>query len=214
MIYTTQYLSYFIDTNTPVYGGKSDTICIDKTKSISMGDTSNDHFVSFPLHIGTHIDFPYHFHPSGKKSSDYQPSFWVFEKVGCIFCDVDGIKEAIQNLPDNIEILLLKTGFSQFRGTDRYWAEQPILNSELANLFKSVFPNLRVFGFDLISLTSKLDRDEGRKAHFNFLINHDILIVEDMDLSNLQSTPSKVIISPLQISNVDGVPCNILAFNY
>ena len=74
------------------------------------------------------------------------------------------------------------------------------------------FPKLRVFGFDLISLTSKLDRAEGKKAHIEFLINNDILILEDMDLRFLEVSPSLVVIAPLQIQIADGVPCNVLSF--
>ena len=41
---------------------------------------------------------------------------------------------------------------------------------QVPSLFKSKFPKLRVFGFDMISLTSKLNRGEGKKAHQKFLI--------------------------------------------
>ena len=64
----------------------------------------------------------------------------------------------------------------------------------------------------MISLTSKRDRQEGKIAHINFLINNEILIIEDMNLENLSSVPSSVIISPLLVKDIDGVPCNILTF--
>ena len=37
-------------------------------------------------------------------------------------------------------------------------------------------------------------------------------IPEDMNLNNLNKTPSFVVISPLLVKNIDGSPCNILAF--
>ena len=63
----------------------------------------------------------------------------------------------------------------------------------------------------MISLTSKLNREEGKLSHLNFLITEDILILEDMDLSSLRSSPSLIIVSPLQVEKSDGVPCNVIA---
>ena len=212
MISDAIYLSYFIDEQTPAYGGAKDTIKIDRIRSIKNGDNSNNLELRFPGHIGTHIDFPYHFSNSGKKLEDYPASFWLFNKVGFIQCDIAEVGSSIKDLPSDIECLLLKTGFSVNRGAEVYWAAQPIIPASLADLLKESFPQLRVFGFDLISLTSKLDRDEGKKAHLQFLVQNNILLLEDMNLEHLNSTPSKLIVSPLQIRGADGVPCNVIAF--
>ena len=50
-------------------------------------------------------------------------------------------------------------------------------------------------------------------AHEQFLLDNEILILEDMDLELLVNTPKKVIISPLQVASADGVPCTVIAFN-
>ena len=113
----------------------------------------------------------------------------------------------------NIEILILKTDFGRHRGENVYWKNQPVIPSNLASILKNKFKKLRAFGFDLISLTSKLDREEGKKAHIEFLINNDILIIEDMSLSKLKKTPKMIVVSPLMIDKADGVPCNILSFS-
>ena len=102
--------------------------------------------------------------------------------------------------------------FKRNRNKQIYWSEQPVIPSYYASLFRSKFPNLRVFGFDLISLTSKLNRIEGKKAHIEFLINNEILIIEDMDLTDLIEAPNFLIVSPLQIKSSDGVPCTIFSF--
>jgi arylformamidase len=206
------YLSYFIDANTPVYGGSKEVIQIKQLNSIEKGDTSNNLSVHFPVHIGTHIDFPFHFSNTGKKSDDYPASFWVFNKIGLIDCCIDEVPDKINLLPSDIEILILKTNFGIYRNENRYWSQQPVIPASYADLFRSNFPKLRVFGFDMISLTSKLNRNEGKLAHINFLINNDILILEDMNLHGLQKTPDNIIIAPLQIIKADGVPCNVIAF--
>ena len=206
------FLSHFIDNHIPVYGGYEDQIKISKKSSIKDGDTSNSLNVFFNNHVGTHIDFPYHFSDKGKKSSDYDASFWVFNKIGFIECDILELPNKIKNLPTDIELLIFKSGFGKNRNDDIYWKSQPVIPSFFAKLLRNQFPELRVFGFDMISLTSKLDRDEGKKAHLAFLIDNDILILEDMNLEELYITPNKVIVSPLQLGDADGSPCTVISF--
>lgn len=206
------YLSHFIDSETPVYGSARGEIKIEPIRSIDKGDTSNNLHFTFPAHIGTHIDFPYHFSNEGKKSNDYPPSFWIFHKIGFLNCTIEEVESNLDTLAADIEILILKTGFGTNRHKEIYWSGQPVIPAKFATLFKNKFPKLRVFGFDLISLTSKLDRAEGKSAHINFLINNDILVLEDMNLENIADIPKVVVVAPLQINAADGVPCNVIAF--
>lgn len=206
------YLSHFIESDTPVYGGAKGEIKIEAIRSIENGDTSNNLQFKFPAHIGTHIDFPYHFSNNGKKSNDYPPSFWIFRNVGFLNCAIEEVETNIDSLTPDIEILILKTGFGANRQEEIYWSKQPVIPARFANLFKRKFPSLRVFGFDLISLTSKLDKEEGKAAHINFLINNDILVLEDMNLMHIVTPPQTVVVAPLQIKSADGVPCNVIAF--
>lgn len=206
------YLSYFLEESTPVYGGIKNSISFQQSRSIENGDTTNNLKLCFPSHVGTHIDFPFHFSTEGKKCSDYPASFWIFNKVGFLDCSIEEVPKRISSLSNDIELLILKTSFGKKREEEEYWTSQPVIPAYFASLFRSEFPKLRVFGFDMISLTSKLDRAEGSKAHLAFLINHDILILEDMFISQLINSPIKVIISPLQIKSADGVPCTVISF--
>ena len=206
------YLSHFLNTNTPAYGGETGLVNFEKIRSISKGDTSNNLKLTFPGHIGTHIDFPFHFSDEGQKCDEYPASFWVFNKIGFIECEVDGISAAIQEVSADIELLILKTGFGAARGTSEYWSKQPVITRDIASLFREKFPLLRVFGFDMISLTSKLNREEGKFAHRAFLIENNILILEDMKLDLIATAPGKAIISPLLAEGADGVPCTVIAF--
>ena len=131
------YLSHFIKENTPVYGGNTEVIQLEKIRTISKGDTSNNLKLTFPGHVNTHIDFPYHFHDNGKKSNDYAPISWIFNKVGFISSSIEDIENKIAYLPKDIECLILKTGFEQYRGLEKYWKEQPIINAALATTLKS-----------------------------------------------------------------------------
>lgn len=207
------FLSYYINENTPTYGGEANLISIESIRSIKKGDNSNNSRISFPSHIGTHIDFPFHFSSEGKKCDDYPASFWVFNKVGFLNCSIENISFEIEIIDTDIEILIIRTGFGECRGGEDYWKSQPVIPADLAFVLRKRFPYLRVFGFDMISLTSKLDRMEGKLAHINFLIENEILILEDMKLTEITTTmPNRVIISPLQVAGLDGTPCTVFGF--
>ena len=206
------YLSYFIDENTPAYGGSKNEFSLKIKSSIKNGDTANSKEIKMNNHIGTHIDFPNHFSNDGKKSSDYPPSFWVFNKVGFMNCRIEELLSKLKNLNKDIEILILKTDFGINRDIDVYWKSQPVIPSNYAKILKDYFPKLRVFGFDMISLTSKLDRAEGKRAHVEFLLKNDILILEDMNLESLKDTPKCVIISPFLVEGADGTPCTVITY--
>ena len=207
----TLFLSHFINEATPIYGGASDQIKLEKLTAIKNGNTANSLYLKLPNHCGTHIDFPLHFSDKGKNINDYPPEFWIFKEVGFIESSIDNIQENLSGLNKNIEFLIIKTGFGKHRYQNRYWSKQPIILSSLAAEIKRNFPKIRAFGFDMISLTSKLDRDEGKKAHEEFLLEKNILVVEDMNLEFLKTSPKELYIFPLLIEGADGSPCTIIA---
>ena len=65
---------------------------------------------------------------------------------------------------------------------------------------------------DIISLTSPLNKQEGKKSHENLLNeskSKPILIVEDMFLENFSNEINKIIISPFYVKGMDSAPCNV-----
>lgn len=69
---------------------------------------------------------------------------------------------------------------------------------------------------DVISVTSRHHRTEGRTAHRALLDPEGpvraVLPVEDMALSHVNEPLSRVIIAPLRVWETDGGPCTVLAF--
>ena len=88
----TKYLSYFIDSSTPLYGGAKDIIIKNKT-SIGNGDSSNTMILNIPNHAGTHIDFPLHFIENGKSCNDYKSDFWIFNNPYLLNKKVDEVNK-------------------------------------------------------------------------------------------------------------------------
>lgn len=214
------YLSYPLNCETPAYGG-GDSIKIQQEKSIGKGDSCNTLYWSLSNHIGTHIDFPIHFVQNGKTSCDYRPEFWIFYSP--FILDISLVEpgfiiepEAVvlDAVPNNIDMLVIKTGFCRLREKDIYWKKNPGFAPGLAAFLREHFPHLRTLGFDSISLSSFAHRKIGQEAHKAFLDHtRPILLLEDMDLSMLDNSMKlkQVIVSPLRVEGADGAPCTVFA---
>jgi len=216
-------LSYPLSIELSGYGN-GNHLSINQIKSINKGDTSNNTEFCMPSHLGTHIDFPYHFSSKGKTIDDYELSFFVFNDVSIISLEsINEIKDylikpdhlinKLKDCSESTELLLIKTGFCNKRKTDEYWKYGYGIGLGVAELIKQRFSKLRAIGFDLISLNSYQQRAIGRMSHKEFLIDNDILIIEDINLSKITSCTniSQVITSPLVICKFESAPVTIFA---
>ena len=148
-----RYLSYFMNAETPLYGGEKG-IEITPLNQISKGDTANTKSINLHNHSGTHIDFPNHFIAKGKTSSDYDASFWLFrapylyKRSASPSEIIDLTQEELNTIPSQTDFLIIKTGFGQYRGQEKYWKFNPGLSPESAEVLRQKLPNLRVVGMD------------------------------------------------------------------
>lgn len=214
------FLSYELQPSLSAYGN-GDRLDIESRSLINKGNSSNSSLLRLPSHFGTHIDFPHHFSQSASTGSHYGPEDFIFNHVKLIDISTQSLSDYLiyprhmdsEKLDPATECLLIKTGFCQYRSTDNYWKKNPGLSPELGNFLTGKMPGLRVIGLDLISISSWQRRDIGRIAHKEFLINQNILIIEDMDLSNVDENTcfEKVIASPLRFHNSDGSPATVFA---
>lgn len=216
-----KFLSYELNSSTPAYGN-GDTITIEKSRSIARnGDTSNNSVLNLASHLGTHIDFPYHFSADGKKCSDYSADKFVYSNTVVIDISAENIRDFLIH-PENLsklvlnescDLLILKTGFTSKRGSEAYWNYNWGFAPQSASFIKEKLPNVKCLLFDTISLTSFQDRPTGRIAHRSFLLENELLLVEDADLSEISENShfETVIISPLRFDDCDGTPVTVLA---
>jgi arylformamidase len=213
-------LSHFLDTETPTYGNR-DNFIVNEVSQIKKGSSANSSEWKFSTnHIGTHLDVPYHFFENGQTITDYKNDFWYSKKcflidVPCNTAELINLSEPFSNIPKDVEVLLIRTGYENFRSQDKYWNDNPGLSPELGIWLKSNFTSLRIVGFDFISLTSWKFRDEGKEAHRNFLgsskIYNPICIIEDMALSKIKNQIIDIIISPLFVKGSNGSPVTVFA---
>jgi len=216
-------LSHVISLNTPSYGDR-DRVIIRANTSISKGDSSNTSSWTFSNnHIGTHIDAPHHFCVHGEKTYEIPISNFFFDRVQlielpCQEARLIGPTEFLklgQVIDRTVEMILIRTGYEQYRGEEKYWSDNPGLSAELADYLREYCPYLRCVGFDFISLTSWKYRKEGRKSHRAFLCPNEgrksILVIEDMSLKMAESNIKNVIVAPLFVEDGNGAAVTVFA---
>ena len=212
------FLSYILDEQTPTYGNRNNFKQIKKS-DISNGDIANDITIATTVHIGTHIDMPYHFYEDGQTIEDYNADFWRFTNPLFIEIQQDDLIinekliERLKAIKDNsYDILIVKTGICNIRDEEKFWKENYGLHGNIYDFLIANFPTIRVIGFDSISVSSFTNRMLGRESHKKILDpKKPILILEDMDLRNINENTKlkEIIVSPLRISKCDGLPCTV-----
>ncbi len=215
------YLSYILDNNTPTYGNRNRFLC-QKKSNISKGDVANDSSIETTVHIGTHIDMPYHFYENGQTIEDFNIDYFRFENI--LFIDMipdniivnDDLVAILETVDDKnkYDMLVIKTGICNRREQSEFWETNYGFDPNIADYLRNYFPNVRVIGFDSVSVSSFSNRMLGREAHKAFLDPlSPILLLEDMDLTLLSkdSKIKRLNIAPLRIAKCDGLPCTIIA---
>lgn len=222
------FLSYILDSNTPTYGDRNRFEQIKKS-DISKGDVANDTSISTTVHIGTHIDMPYHFFEEGQTIENYDADFWRFQQNEILFVEIkidkgeliikdelinelDKVKNNSQFSILNSQLLIVKTGICHRRDDEDFWGKNYGFDPKIADYLRENFPKIRVIGFDSISVSSFANRMLGREAHRAFLDpKSPILLLEDMDLREIDNNSNlkEVIVSPLRIAHCDGLPCTV-----
>lgn len=215
------FLSHVLRKDSPSYGDR-DRVVIRVNSSISAGETANSScLILTNNHIGTHIDVPRHFSNSGKRTIDYPADYFVFHHALLLDIPCDGPKliqekdfENVNDIDEDADLLLIRTGFEKKRQMNSYWNQNPGLHPDLADYLRRRFRNLRCLGFDFISITSWLYRDEGKIAHRNFLCppngDREILVIEDASLKNAPKNLKQVTVSPLLVEDGNGAPVTII----
>lgn len=222
-------LNHVLNESTPMYGNATG-FKRSVVRDFVYGDLSRNSDLSFPAHIGTHVDAPAHFDEKGMYLEEFESEFWVCRNIklldipvseGFIFT-VENLKSHMENIPGDTEMLLFRTGFEKIRlnNTDRYIKKNPGFHPDVGIWLRKNM-NLKFIGFDFISLTSYTNRELGRLAHRAFLSlmpdgesdspGNPILILEDMSLQNIVKPLEQVIVAPLMFSRADGSPVTVYA---
>lgn len=210
-------LSHVLTAATPVFGGGAGLV-IEPRRIMPRGDSCNAVSLSFPNHLGSHVDAPRHFVADGRTVDDYLAGDWVFSRPWLMdipaepgeVLTVARFASALTACAD-ADLLLVRTGFESRRGQEDYWAASPAFPPDLAAYLCDRLPSLSAIGFDSISLSSFRHRDLGREAHRAFL-GADLRVFEDMALASVPARGGLeiVVALPLLFDGADGAPCTVI----
>lgn len=215
------YLSHSLNNDTPTFGNRT-RVAVSKLKSKAEGSTVNESMINLPLHSGTHIDFPYHFFNDGTKHERFDPEFWFFKKTLLVEIEQNELiietqlidKLDMVDFKEEYDLLLVKTGATDYRNEPKYWERSFGLSPDVATYLRNNFKQIRAVGMDFISLSSYQHSNIGKEAHLEFLKPESpILIVEDMDFSKVNTNThfNEVVLLPLRIDGADGSPVTCIA---
>lgn len=213
------FMSHSINEDTPTYGDR-DQLSISVKSEIVDGIGANTSVINFSNnHMGTHMDTPFHFCTDGKKTLDYGADDFYFTKVAVVKCPCNEAKLIkredlnLENVPKDVDFLLIDMDYEQYRSEDKYHNDNPGLHASLADELREEFKNLKIIGFDSISLTSWKYRPEGREGHRAFLCgDNPFLIIEDVSFKNLKNNKIDwAVVAPLRTIDGNGGPVTIIA---
>ena len=184
-------------------------IILDKISQISEGEVANLTHISSSVHIGTHIDAPYHFLGNGETVENISLDLLVGPaEVIEISTDQDITAQDLQNVgvTGKNKRLLIKTSNSNF------WAEGV---SEFQEDFLSLKPEaaaylvdcgVKVVGIDYLSIGPFSDPEPTHRV----LLEAGVLVIEGLDLSRIDPGTYRLMCLPLKIVGSDGAPARVL----
>ena len=214
-------ISYPIRSDAPGWPG-NEIFEIEYVRRIDKGAVSNSCIFRMHEHYGTHMDAPFHFNNNGPKMAEL-PFDWFFSEKPLLLDIPKSSYELLE--PEDFEpyaeqiaqadLLLIRTGFQQFRDTDpkKYQMESPAISpAGCEYLVKTFGGTLKAVGFDTQSLGNAADTTgAGVEAHRWMLgcyTEHFITVIEDADLKDLPTDKPLLAAAyiPLRLVGTDSSP--------
>lgn len=187
-----------------VYPGDTSPV-LKHTRTLSRHGYTN-HRLTTGMHVGTHIDGPWHMINDSRLISDMPVHHFIGN--ACIidisnedeFNNVQYVKEKAEGC----NIILFHTGYGKFFGTDKYLADYPLVGHKVAKEMVSL--GIKLVGID----TSSPDKAPFR-TH-KTLLDNGVLIAENLTNLHmlLNKTHFQVIALPIKIA-ADSAPARIIA---
>ena len=204
-------ISIPLSEKTPVWEGDKG-ISVSRVEKIEEGSDYNVSRIELGVHAGTHINAPFHLLNNGG-TVDQIPLDTLIGSVQVVEIP-DGIslidKNCLMNLKfqDGIDRILFKTTNSIYWEIDPFSfnKEYVAMNSEGAEYIADMGP--RLIGLDYFSVSSY---DDLKQPHLT-LLDRGIVLLENINLSQVVPGIYKLICLPLKIIDTDGAPVRAVLF--
>lgn len=202
-------ISVSIGSNTPIWPD-SEGVKLEQIQTIDGGYHANISKLICDVHLGTHIDAPFHFIPGGHKISQIPLEILVGKAFVC-FISTDKHITALDlekaGIKNDTERVLLKTRNSLL------WKEyrnvfQPnyiALTPEAALWIVEM--KIKLVGIDYLSIQPY--EDQTQMTH-KILLSAGIVILEGINLSDVYPGEYELFCLPLKLENAEGAPARAI----
>lgn len=157
--------------------------------------------ITTSVHIGTHVDAPFHFLNDGKRILDLDIERYIGPCKVIDLSDFDEISETALKTKgiSHVERLLIKTALPN--NPERFPEEVSPITADGAAYMQSI--GVKLAGVDTPSVDKVSSKDlTGHHA----LYNHDIYILENVMLDQVEEGDYELIALPLALEEGDGSP--------
>lgn len=205
-------LTHIVSPDMPVYPGTEQPQFI--TGCSLEKDGFLEKIITLYSHTGTHIDAPAHL-LENQKTLDSLPIDHFYGSA--LMLNLENLPSCIIELRDlapylkdieQIDFLLIHTGWSKYWGSDKYFSGYHVLSPEAASWLTKF--QLKGLGLDTISADSA---DTSSYPIHKILLQKEIIIIEN--LCNLNTLPSDYFdfsCFPVKFENADGSPVRAVAY--
>ena len=205
-------LTHPISQDMPVYPGTEPPVIV--TACTVAEDGFLERKIALFSHTGTHVDAPAHLIEGGRSLDAFPVDRYHGPAVVVDAAGAGGTTIAMRDLRPRLadieqaDFLLIRTGWSRFWGTDRYFADYPVLSIEAAEALAGL--GLKGVGFDAISADPIESTD--LPVH-RVLMQAEMLIIENLTgLEQLPEGPFLFSCFPLALEDADGSPVRAVAY--
>jgi arylformamidase len=203
-------ISLTITPELPVYPGDP-AIVLERIAKIEDGASSNLTHLSMSVHVGTHVDAPFHFLGGNASTAESLPLNLLIGRAYVLSLpdNIDQITTSdLQQaeIPPRTRRLLLKTRNSKLwlRKEKKFQTNFVGLNSEAAQYL--VNRGIKLVGIDYLSVAPF---HQGEATH-RILLKAGVVIVEGLNLSEVSQGRYTLYCLPLKLAGSDGAPARAI----
>jgi len=188
---------------------KSEGIRIFQSGWRSRGDGANFTRLETDVHMGTHVDAPFHYFEDGKTVEELDLNVLLGE---CCVADFTGVKKITadhlenKNIPEDCTRLLLKTDNSDLwaSGNMEFQEDFVALTADAAEWV--VDHGIELIGIDYLSI----QRFDGKQRTHEALLENEVVILEAVNLHEVEEGRYRLYCLPLKIKGSDGAPARAI----
>ena len=198
-------ISVPVSAGMPVWPGDPQVV-LERYRTISSGNFSNDSKLACSVHTGTHVDAPAHFIENGKTVENLSLNTLIGPAV------VANLPEADIITPDMLDALalspqttrlLLKTRNSALWADPHHHFHQDFVALSTQAAQWIIRKGIDLVGIDYLSI--QLFKDAEPLTH-RTLLDEGIIIVEGLNLKDVAPGIYQLICLPIKLSGSDGAP--------